>query len=59
MRSAKDCSRPHGPTTFGPAAHLHRRPDLAVGVEMIGDEDQQHDEQQHELLTNMMMQRQR
>ena len=31
------------------AAHLHRRPDLAVGVEDVGDEDQQRDEQQQAL----------
>ena len=33
----------------GAAAQLHRRPDLAVGVEDVGDEDQQHDEQHDRL----------
>ena len=31
------------------AAKLHRRPDLAVGVEQIGDEDQQNDDQHDRL----------
>ena len=31
--SAKLCSSPHGPTTFGPAAKRHRRPDLAIGID--------------------------
>ena len=32
-----------------PAAQLHRRPDLAVGIEEVGDEDQQHDDQHDRL----------
>ena len=31
------------------AAQLHRRPDLAVGIEDVGDEDQQDDEQHDRL----------
>ena len=31
------------------AAQLHRRPDLAVGIEDVGDEDQQHDDQHDRL----------
>ena len=40
-KSAKLCSSPQGPTTFGPLPQLHRRPDLAVGVhqEREADED--------------------
>ncbi|GCC49345.1 hypothetical protein chiPu_0033695, partial [Chiloscyllium punctatum] len=33
----------------GAAADLHRRPDLAVGEQDVGDRDQQHDEQQQAL----------
>ena len=38
--------QPPGADDIRAAAQLHRRPDLAVGIEQIGDEDQQHDEQQ-------------
>ena len=37
--------QPQRPDHIGAAAHLHRRPDLAVGVEQEGDEDEQADEQ--------------
>ena len=45
-RSAKLCSKPHGPDHVGAAPDLHRRPDLAVGEEHIGDRDQQDHEHQ-------------
>ncbi len=56
-RSAKACSVPQGPTTLGTAAQLHRRPYLAVGVEDVGDEDQQHDDQ-HDRLEKVQQRRQ-
>ena len=38
-----------GADDVGAAADLHRRPDLAVGEQDVGDRDQQHDEQQNAL----------
>ena len=48
-RSAKGCSRPEGPDDVRPAPHLHRRPDLAVGIEDVGDEDEQRHDQEEAL----------
>ena len=38
-----------GPDDVRAAAQLHRRPDLAVGVEEIGDEDQERDHEEQAL----------
>ncbi len=37
------------PDHVGTAPDLHRRPDLAVGEQDVGDRDQEHDQQQHAL----------
>ena len=38
--SAKDCSSPQGADDIRAAPQLHRRPDLAVGIDYVGDRDQ-------------------
>ena len=44
--------QPPWPDDVRTAAHLHRRPDLAVGVERIGDVDEERDEEQQALPDN-------
>ena len=41
--------QPPRPDDVRTAAHLHRRPDLAVGIERVGDVDQERDEEQQAL----------
>jgi len=51
-RSAKDCSSPQGPDHVRAAPQLHRRPDLAVGIEHISDRDGQDGEEQQDRRSN-------
>jgi hypothetical protein len=46
-----------GADHVGAAAQLHRRPDLAVGEQDVGDEDQQRDEQQQRSADMMITRR--
>ena len=48
-RSAKDCSSPNGPTTFGPRRICTAAQILRSAQQHIGDRDQQDDEQQQRL----------
>src|SRR3990167_5427540 len=47
IRSAKDCSRPNGPTTLGPL--LVARPDLAVSKHEEGQGHEQRQDHGHDL----------
>ena len=49
-RSAKLLQQAERADDVGAAAHLHRRPDLAVGEQDVGGEDQQRDEEQQALV---------
>ena len=48
-KSAKGCSTPQGPTTFGPRRSCTARPDLALGVDQHRGREQDADQQQQAL----------
>ncbi|OIQ66629.1 hypothetical protein GALL_517980 [mine drainage metagenome] len=47
QKVSKRLEQAPGADHVGTAPDLHRRPDLAIGEQNVGDRDQQHDEQQH------------